>query len=182
MARYHHHVYVVELSIDVLRQPRFLRANPHYAMRKPCVYVGMTGLSPDERFDKHKAGIRANRFVRDYGLRLLPELYEAYNHALSWRGGDGGRTRHRASRGGVRGLAGLRSGAGPLRDASCKSRCTARSRPVADAAGHVAPSATNSSRWSPTSMTSPLRNASAWLWSSLPLTRGRCAPSTCARK
>jgi len=25
--------------------------------RKPCVYVGMTGLDPDVRFDKHKAGI-----------------------------------------------------------------------------------------------------------------------------
>ena len=39
----------------------------------------LTGLSPDDRFDKHKAGIRANKFVRLYGLRLLPELYECYN-------------------------------------------------------------------------------------------------------
>ena len=39
----------------------------------------MTGLSPDERFDKHKAGIKSNKFVRLYGLRLLPALYEAYN-------------------------------------------------------------------------------------------------------
>ena len=39
----------------------------------------MTGLDPDVRFDKHKAGIQANTFVRDYGLRLLPELYERFN-------------------------------------------------------------------------------------------------------
>ncbi len=39
----------------------------------------MTGLSPDERFDKHKAGVKANKFVRVYGVRLLPELYEVYN-------------------------------------------------------------------------------------------------------
>ncbi len=39
----------------------------------------MTGLEPDERFDKHKAGIKANRFVQRYGLRLLPQLYEVYN-------------------------------------------------------------------------------------------------------
>ena len=39
----------------------------------------MTGLDPDIRFDKHKAGMQANRFVRDYGLRLLPEIYAAYN-------------------------------------------------------------------------------------------------------
>jgi len=31
------------------------------------------------RFDKHKAGIQANRFVQRFGLRLLPEIYEAYN-------------------------------------------------------------------------------------------------------
>jgi hypothetical protein len=76
---FHHHVYVVELATAVLREPRFLRANPHYANTKLCIYVGMTGLTPDERFDKHKAGIKANKFVRLYGLRLLPRLYEAYN-------------------------------------------------------------------------------------------------------
>ena len=72
-------MYVIELSRDVLLEPKFRRANPGYDPRKPCVYVGMTGLSPDVRFDKHKAGIQANRFVRDYGLRLLPELYEYCN-------------------------------------------------------------------------------------------------------
>ena len=75
----HHCVYVVLLSKDVLYEPRFRRCNPDYDPSKPCVYVGMTGLDPDDRFDKHKAGIRSNRFVRDYGLRLLPELYERYN-------------------------------------------------------------------------------------------------------
>jgi hypothetical protein len=58
---------------------RFRRANPDYALGKPFVYVGMTGLDPDVRFDKHKAGIQANGFVRDYGLRLLPGLYAMYN-------------------------------------------------------------------------------------------------------
>ena len=70
---------MVELSKQVLDEPRFRKANPDYVLGKPCVYVGMTGLSPDERFDKHKAGIRSNRFVRLYGLRLLPDLYEVYN-------------------------------------------------------------------------------------------------------
>jgi ubiquitin C-terminal hydrolase len=31
------------------------------------------------RFDKHKAGIQSNRFVRELGLRLLPHLYDMYN-------------------------------------------------------------------------------------------------------
>jgi hypothetical protein len=79
LPRSHHNVYVVELADDVLREPKFMKANPDYAYAKRCVYVGMTGLSPDLRFDKHKAGIQANRYVLRYGLRLLPELYDCYN-------------------------------------------------------------------------------------------------------
>ena len=77
--RKHYHVYVVELSNDVLHNARFVRSNPGYQPGKPCVYVGMTGLDPDVRFDKHKAGIQASRYVQKYGQRLLPELYELYN-------------------------------------------------------------------------------------------------------
>jgi hypothetical protein len=77
--RPHHHVYVVQLSDEVWNSARFRRANPGYELGQPFVYVGMTGLDPDVRFDKHKAGIQANTWVRDYGLRLLPQLYERYN-------------------------------------------------------------------------------------------------------
>lgn len=77
--RNHYSVYVIELSKDVLLEARFLRGNPDYIDGKPCVYVGMTGLDPDVRFDKHKAGIQSNRYVQIFGLRLLPDLYEAYN-------------------------------------------------------------------------------------------------------
>jgi predicted GIY-YIG superfamily endonuclease len=62
-----------------LYQVKFRKCNPDYDPSKPCVYVGMTGLDPDTRFDKHKAGVRANRYVQKYGQRLLPELYECYN-------------------------------------------------------------------------------------------------------
>jgi predicted GIY-YIG superfamily endonuclease len=76
---HHHHVYVVQLSDAVWSEPSFRRANPGHRPGQPCVYVGMTGLDPDLRFDRHKAGIQANRFVRRYGLRLVPELYEVFN-------------------------------------------------------------------------------------------------------
>jgi hypothetical protein len=78
-ARKHYSVYVIELSRDVLTEKKFLRSNPGYIQGKPCVYVGMTGLDPDIRFDKHKAGIQHNGYVLRYGLQLLPDLYEAYN-------------------------------------------------------------------------------------------------------
>lgn len=77
--RGHHHVYVVQLDDRVWNSARFRRANPGYVLGQPFVYVGMTGLDPDVRFDKHKAGIQANVFVRDFGLCLLPALYERYN-------------------------------------------------------------------------------------------------------
>ena len=77
--RPHYHVYVIELSPDVLLLARFRKCNPNYVDGKPCVYVGMTGLDPDVRFDKHMAGIQSNSYVRRYGLRLLPDLYEGFN-------------------------------------------------------------------------------------------------------
>jgi predicted GIY-YIG superfamily endonuclease len=78
-ARHHHNVYVVELSPEVLQDARFRRANPDYDATRLCVYVGMTGLTPEERFAKHKAGVKANRYVQKYGLRLLPKLYAYAN-------------------------------------------------------------------------------------------------------
>ncbi len=76
---HHYYVYVIELAPEVWDIARFRRANPDYVLGKPFVYVGMTGLDPDRRFDKHKAGIQSNRYVRDFGLRLLPQLYQMYN-------------------------------------------------------------------------------------------------------
>jgi predicted GIY-YIG superfamily endonuclease len=76
---YRHHVYVIELSKGVLYERKFQKANVHYNPDKPCVYVGMTGLTPEKRFEKHKAGIQANKYVKLYGLRLLVDLYQPYN-------------------------------------------------------------------------------------------------------
>jgi predicted GIY-YIG superfamily endonuclease len=62
----HHHVYVVFLK------------NPK-GDGKAGYYVGMTGLTPDQRFANHKAGRKAARVVRKYGVRLVPTLYEHLN-------------------------------------------------------------------------------------------------------
>jgi hypothetical protein len=77
--RHHHHVYVVELDRAVLLERRFLRVNPNYDGGSPCVYVGMTGLTPEKRFENHRAGIRSNAYVTRYGLRLRPDLYAFFN-------------------------------------------------------------------------------------------------------
>ena len=77
--RLSHNVYVVELDPAVLKVRAFRARNPSHRAGMPCVYVGMTGLPPGERFQNHKAGVKANRFVRDFGKGLLPELFECYN-------------------------------------------------------------------------------------------------------
>lgn len=72
-------VYVIELGKDIATVPKFLRENPQYVGTMPCVYVGLTGRSPEERFQNHKNGYKACKFVTRYGLRLLPHLYVHLN-------------------------------------------------------------------------------------------------------
>jgi predicted GIY-YIG superfamily endonuclease len=74
----HHSVYVVYLR------------NPNGDGRA-AYYVGMTGLTPEERFRNHKTGIKAARVVKKHGVRLVPKLYEhlnpmPYDKALAMEG------------------------------------------------------------------------------------------------
>lgn len=76
---HHHNVYVVLLDPAVRKLQKVRAQNPNCDPKKPCVYVGMTGLTPEARFANHKAGIKAASIVRRFGLRLLPELYAHLN-------------------------------------------------------------------------------------------------------
>ena len=75
----HHNVYVVLLDPAVGKLRKVRAENPKRDPKKPCVYVGMTGLTPEERFANHKAGNKAAYVVKRYGLHLLPELYAHLN-------------------------------------------------------------------------------------------------------
>lgn len=76
---HHHHVYVVMLDAAVARLRKVQSANPKRDPRKPCVYVGMTGLLPEERFWNHMNGEKSAHTVQRFGIRLLPELFEHLN-------------------------------------------------------------------------------------------------------
>jgi hypothetical protein len=76
---FHHNVYVILLDDAVAKHPSILRLNPNRDPLKPCVYVGMTGLPADHRFENHKNGYKSAWLVRKYGIRLMPELYEHLN-------------------------------------------------------------------------------------------------------
>ena len=75
---HHHNVYVVLLAPAAAKMRKVRTENPNRG-KKPCIYVGMTGLTPQERFANHKAGIKAAAVVKRFGLRLMPELYEHLN-------------------------------------------------------------------------------------------------------
>lgn len=76
---HHHNVYVVLLDSRVRAFQRVRQENPGADPTKPCVYVGMSGLRPEERFANHKSGVKAASVVKRYGVRLLPELYTHLN-------------------------------------------------------------------------------------------------------
>ncbi|HYG21146.1 MAG TPA: hypothetical protein VEH04_00080 [Verrucomicrobiae bacterium] len=75
----HHHVYVILLNPAAARVRKLRAANPGRNPEKPCVYVGMTGLDPEQRFANHKAGIKDAPIVKKFGVRLMPELYAHLN-------------------------------------------------------------------------------------------------------
>ena len=77
--KHHHNVYVVLLDPAVGKVRKVSAANPERDRKQPCLYVGMTGLTPEERFANHKAGTKAAWVVKRYGIRLLPELYAHLN-------------------------------------------------------------------------------------------------------
>jgi hypothetical protein len=74
----HCSVYVVELDREVMRERRFVRENPGYVPGQLCLYVGSTGLPPEERLRNHLRGHRGNRYVYRYGRRLRPEFTSHY--------------------------------------------------------------------------------------------------------
>src|SRR5437868_12103496 len=75
----HHHVYVILLDPLARSLPKVRASNPAALPDKPCLYVGMTGLDPRERFANHKQGIKSAAVVKRYGIRLLPEHYAHLN-------------------------------------------------------------------------------------------------------
>jgi len=78
-SQFHHHVYVVLLNAAAAKDRKIAAANPQRDPNKPCVYVGMTGLQPEERFWNHKNGEKAARIVQRFGVRLLTEMFAHLN-------------------------------------------------------------------------------------------------------
>jgi hypothetical protein len=77
-SRGHHSVYAVELDRAVWRNRTFRERNPGGAAGG-CLYVGVTGLTPEARFERHRAGTQSARFVHEHGVRLRLDLVEGFS-------------------------------------------------------------------------------------------------------
>lgn len=73
-------VYVIELDKAFAETSRARQVNPHARSDKPCIYVGSSSRTPEERFHQHVEGARNprgplfSRIVKRYGIRLRPRL------------------------------------------------------------------------------------------------------------
>ena len=65
-----HSVYVVKLKREVLTVASVEKANPDADRLKPCLYVGQTSRTPEDRFEQHMAGVHASTYVKRFGQRL----------------------------------------------------------------------------------------------------------------
>ena len=74
-----YYVYVIELDTQVAEFRKFRQKNPKYIKGNGCVYVGQSSREPTLRFEQHKEAYKSNKYAREYGIRLRPELYEKYN-------------------------------------------------------------------------------------------------------
>src|SRR3954471_775755 len=77
-SRGHHTVYAIELNPAVWESRDFRERNAGGAS-SGCLYVGVTGLTPETRFERHQAGTQSGRFVRVHGTRLRLDLVEGFS-------------------------------------------------------------------------------------------------------
>ncbi|MBN2240724.1 MAG: hypothetical protein JW712_13195 [Dehalococcoidales bacterium] len=75
----HHNVYVIKLLPAVVKSRKFCAENKGFNPFLTCYYVGMTGLTPEERFENHKKDYKSSWIVHRYGECLVPEIYERFN-------------------------------------------------------------------------------------------------------
>jgi predicted GIY-YIG superfamily endonuclease len=81
-----YHVYVIGLKKEVLNEKKFRDDNPEHEEGKPCVYVGYSSKTPEERYRQHVTGAiskkghsLANKYVQRYHEGLRPRQYSRYN-------------------------------------------------------------------------------------------------------
>jgi hypothetical protein len=74
--RWTRNCYVIELDPGACSDRRSSCLATMSRKHRP-VYVGETALTPEERLEQHMSGVRSSRWVRNYNVRLRPDLAPA---------------------------------------------------------------------------------------------------------
>lgn len=80
-----YYVYIIELNPAFAETEKAQQANPDARSDKPCIYIGSSSKTPEERFNEHmnkkrnKKGPLFSRVAFRYRIRLIPWLYYKYN-------------------------------------------------------------------------------------------------------
>ena len=88
-----YNVYVIGLYPKFAQTKKAKKRNPDYIEDKPCVYVGYTSKTPEERYQQHITGYinkkghnLASKIVYKFGNKkngLRPRKYQKYNPITS---------------------------------------------------------------------------------------------------
>lgn len=73
-----HRVYAFYMNQEVLGKKKFKEANPNYQTGQPCIYVGMTGKTIEERYEEHtnprnKDYTKGSKWMKRHGVRGFSE-------------------------------------------------------------------------------------------------------------
>jgi len=74
-----YYLYVIELDKQVGKLVKFRKENPKFLLGNRCFYVGQSAKKPSVRFRQHKGGYKSNTYARQFGLKLMPALFDKYN-------------------------------------------------------------------------------------------------------
>ena len=74
-----YYIYVIELDKQVGKLVKFRKQSPKFLFGNRCFYVGQSAKKPTIRFRQHKDSYKSNTYVKQFGMRLVPEFYEKYN-------------------------------------------------------------------------------------------------------
>jgi hypothetical protein len=74
-------VYAFQLNDSIKDEVSFLNHNPNMDKNKPAFYVGQTSKSREERHNEHINGIRANRFMENFGIKSVETADKTYELA-----------------------------------------------------------------------------------------------------
>jgi hypothetical protein len=62
-------IYAFLLDKSIANNQSFIKHNKDWDRKSQAFYIGQTAIGRENRYNQHKSGINANKYVRDYGVK-----------------------------------------------------------------------------------------------------------------